>query len=114
MWHSIKFILMGVLLTILTASNAFAEDAILIEGKGEGIFCGQEIPEHVYTCVKQNGKERSLVGNPKNAAEEKALEKMRKGTPVTFEFEVVRAYHAGEDGQETMVTYVQLVGMRAK
>ena len=114
MWHTVKFMFMGVLLTIMAASNAFAEDEILIEGKGEGIYCGQETPEYVHTCVKQNGKERYLLGNPKNEAEEKALEKMRKGTPVTFEFEVIKEYRDVGDGKETAVVYVKLNGIRAK
>ena len=113
MWHTIKIMLLVVLLAIMAASNAFAKE-ILIESKGEGTYCGQEIPEHVYTCVVQNGQERYLLGNPRNDAEEKALENMRKGTPVTFEFEVVRDWVDVGDGKETEVVLVVLTSIRAK
>jgi hypothetical protein len=114
MRHTVKVMLLGMLLTIMAASYAFANSEILIEGKGEGTYCGQETPEHVYTCVVQNGQERYLLGNPRNAAEEKALENMQKGTPVTFEFQVVRRWVDTGDGEETMVVLVELIGMRAR
>ena len=114
MWYTVKIMLLGVLLVIMAVSNAFAEREILIEGKGEGTYCGQEIPEHVYTCVVQNGQKRYLLGNPRNDAEEKALKNMRKGRPVTFEFEVVRDWVDVGDGKETEVVLVVLTSIREK
>ena len=114
MWHIVKYMLLGVLVTIMTASYALADVEIMIEGKGEGTYCGQETPEYVHTCVVQNGQKRYLIGSPKNDDEAKALENMREGTPVTFEFEVVRDFVYSEDGEGNMVVYVKLTGMRAK
>lgn len=103
--------ILGFCLTILNFSYAQAQDEILISGKGEGIYCGQEVGDYIHTCVVQNNQKRYMMGTSHNAAEAAALEKIPLDTPVTFEFEVVKTFM--EEGDIEMVI-VSLISMKAR
>ena len=98
-----------VVLLPLGQASAQNKDEILISGKGEGTYCGlDDGGDYVYGCVVQrNAKRYMMVSNSLMTT----LEKMKPGTPVIFEFDVMRTNieEAGED-----MTIVLLTSIKAK
>ena len=89
---------------MLFMANAQAEE-LLIQGRNEGLFCGQEEGDYVHSCVKIAGKEFWLWGGGANEAEAAHLARLPKGTAVVFTFDVVRATleEAGGEPQTLVV-----------
>lgn len=85
-----KYLLSIILLVLLTVSVAVAEESILIQGRGEGFFCGVEEGDYIHVCVQQDNEKRSLLSGLEET-DAARLAKLKLGDKMTFQFVVLEA-----------------------
>ncbi|WP_051258079.1 hypothetical protein [Desulfovibrio cuneatus] len=86
-----KYLLSALFVLFMASTVAIAQENILIQGNGSGIFCGVEEGDYVHICVQQ-GNEKRLVMSGLRGNEEAKVARLKPGDKISFQFSVIEAF----------------------